>query len=638
MTANKLLGQKIGPYTIESILGSGGMAVVYRARTPQDEVAALKVLFPPPDTETEMLTRFEREARTAARLNHPAIVRVFDVGQAEGRAFMAMTLVEGQTLTTRLAQVGRLDEATAADIAWQIADALYYAHRQGIVHRDVKSSNILLTDDGRAMLTDFGVAQALDDSALTRTGHTVGTPAYMAPEQATGEQAVDGRADLYSLGVVLYQMVTGRVPFEGSTPQVLHAHVYQPPPPPSTVAEVSPAMEAIILRALAKDVSDRFQTGAAMAQALTHLDDQTRLQVEMVPLPTRADKTLLANPRLWAILLIILAIITTVSIWQFSRLTPAVPINPTSVSGMTTQAPTFTPTLEQLVTLPSPTLSPVSLPFPAGSLLKGSGEGVFRLNANGSVQHIYDWPTFLAFGFSETDIQTINDAALAELPEGGELTHLLKGPDESLYWVAHGERWQIGRWQQALAEKGYLGLPPSPADEGLLETLPLTVESEDLPEGALVKVINLKQPYQKGTTSIVFLPMEFCAALLLRNWSLPMATRQRTSLRFLMKLATFIRVAHPSPHCFKLRGVKRSFSSPEGNVNQSLLKAKNYGVKVTPSKTFSKFRPNFWRVSPWRKQNYPSLPLLLSPLNLLRPSSPLLLRRPLARNLLTKYS
>ncbi|MFN8460055.1 MAG: serine/threonine-protein kinase [Anaerolineae bacterium] len=228
MDASQLLGQNIGAYHIESIVGSGGMAVVYRARHPQHGTVALKVLFPPPNAGADLLARFEREARTVARLRHPAIVRVLDTGQAEGRAYLAMTLIEGESLADRLARHGALDEADAIDIAWQMADALDYAHRQGVIHRDVKPSNILLTPEGRAVLTDFGVALALDDPALTRTGHTVGTPAYMAPEQA-GDGPVDGRADLSALGVVLYHMVAGRPPFRGATPQVLHAHVYDPP-------------------------------------------------------------------------------------------------------------------------------------------------------------------------------------------------------------------------------------------------------------------------------------------------------------------------------------------------------------------------------------------------------------------------
>jgi serine/threonine protein kinase len=291
VTTTNLSGQKLGSYQIEAALGSGGVATVYRAHNPQGEVVALKVLFPPPNLGPEILARFEREARTAARLNHPAIVRVFDVGQAGGCAFMAMSLIEGQSLADQLAQVERLDEATAADIAWQMADALHYAHQQGVIHRDVKPSNILLTGEGQALLTDFGVALALDDPALTQAGHTVGTPVYMAPEQAAGEQAIDGRADLYSLGVVLYHTVTGRVPFQGNTPQILHAHVYESPPAPSTVADVSPAMEAIILQALAKEVSERFQTGAAMAEALARLSSQPATKTSIAPIPVSTLKT-----------------------------------------------------------------------------------------------------------------------------------------------------------------------------------------------------------------------------------------------------------------------------------------------------------------------------------------------------------
>lgn len=340
------------------------MAVVYRACNPQGEPVALKILFPPPDVGAEILARFEREARTAARLNHPAIVRVIDVGQADGRAFMVMPLIKGQTLAIRLAQVGKFDEATAADVAWQIADALYYAHGHGVVHRDVKASNILLTDDGRALLTDFGVAQALDDPSLTHTGHTVGTPAYMAPEQATGAQAIDGRADLYSLGVVLYQMVTGRVPFEGTTPQVLHAHVYQPPPPPSTIAAVSPGMEAVIMQALAKDVSHRFQTGAAMAHALAQLDDQTRVEVRVTPPSSEISHRSTPKLGLWMFLFVAFLVAAAIT-WQFGRTATdtALEIKPTSRAApiafaTATPSPTFAPS-------PSPTSTPTTSPTPA---------------------------------------------------------------------------------------------------------------------------------------------------------------------------------------------------------------------------------------------------------------------------------
>jgi serine/threonine-protein kinase len=372
MTGEQLLGQQLGPYRIESILGKGGMAVVYRAQNVAGEWVALKVLFPPPGAGPEVLARFEREARTAARLRHSGIVHVLEAGQEWGYAFMAMALIEGPTLADRLAQVGALDETSAADIAWQIADVLDYAHRQGVVHRDVKPSNILLAETGQVLLTDFGVAQALDDLTLTRTGYTVGTPAYMAPEQTSSNQPVDGRADLYALGVVLYQMVTGRTPFRGSTPQVLHAHVYEPPPPPSTVAAVSPAMESIILKALAKEVGQRFQSGAAMAQALAGLDDQTAvLPMAMRIQPNSAGRSGFGWLG-WSIALgaILAALLVGAALWAKAPWTANSPsstasLAPTPLALVTptaTPSPLPTTTTAPATPLPSPTALPPLTP------------------------------------------------------------------------------------------------------------------------------------------------------------------------------------------------------------------------------------------------------------------------------------
>lgn len=341
------------------------MAVVYQARNPQGEAVALKVLFPPPHTAAETLARFEREARTVARLNHPGIVPVLEAGQAGGRAFMAMPLIEGQTLAGRLAQTGRFDEAEAADIAWQVADALYYAHSRGVVHRDIKPSNILLTRDGRALLTDFGVAQALDDPALTSTGYTVGTPAYMSPEQAAGNQPVDGRADLYSLGVVLYQMVTGRLPFQGGTPQMLYGHVYDPPPPPSQIAHISPGMEAVILRALAKEVTHRFQTGAALAQALDALEQRTGLQVPIVPSPVTTPPKSARRPL--GRLIALVGLIGIIAGFAFWSLAGAPQPTPTATLSVAVIPATPTPTLLPPSPTPAPvepTLTPTETPRP----------------------------------------------------------------------------------------------------------------------------------------------------------------------------------------------------------------------------------------------------------------------------------
>ncbi|NJN97800.1 MAG: serine/threonine protein kinase, partial [Anaerolineales bacterium] len=208
-----------------------------------------------------------------------------------------------------------------------------------MVHRDIKPSNILLAADGRALLTDFGVALALDDLALTRTGHTVGTPAYMAPEQASGQE-VDGRADLYSLGVVLYHMVTGRTPFRGNTPQVLHAHVYDPPPAPSSIAKVSPGLETIILRALAKDPAQRFPSGTAMAQALARLSDQTT----PMPVSTQAKPSRLRW--LWPVIgVLFLGLLGVFISFSFTSVTLTSTSTPRPTpTAWATPLPTFTPT------------------------------------------------------------------------------------------------------------------------------------------------------------------------------------------------------------------------------------------------------------------------------------------------------
>ncbi len=237
-----------------------------------------------------------------------------------------------------------------------------------MVHRDLKPANILLAADVQALLTDFGVALALDDLTLTRTGHTVGTPAYMAPEQANGQE-VDGRADLYSLGVVLYQMVTGRTPFRGKTPQVLHAHVYDPPPEPSSIAKVSPGMEAIILRALAKEPRQRFQSGAAMAQALARLGDQTTA----VP---AAGQVMGSRPRwLWPALTLIgfLGLLGVLIPFAFTSvilnnnggtIAALVPSPPIRITPL----PTFTPSPSPTAS-PTPTVTPLPSPTPMSSMI-----------------------------------------------------------------------------------------------------------------------------------------------------------------------------------------------------------------------------------------------------------------------------
>ena len=226
------IGTRLGHYRILALLGRGGMAEVYRAVDERlDREVALKVLPPEFAWDPERVERFEREVKAAARLSHPNIVTVHEFGQGEGQHFYTMALMPGGDLKAR---IRAHPEGMAADEARRVLAtvslALDYAHHRGFVHRDVKPENILFDEEGRPQLTDFGIARAMAEGTLTAAGMVIGSPHYMSPEQAQGLR-VDGRSDLYSLGVVLYEMLTGRLPFEaGNTLAVAYAHVNHPVP------------------------------------------------------------------------------------------------------------------------------------------------------------------------------------------------------------------------------------------------------------------------------------------------------------------------------------------------------------------------------------------------------------------------
>ncbi len=258
-----------GRYRIVSPLGSGGMADVYLA---EDEslgrLVAVKVLKARLAADDEFVERFRIEARAAASLNHPSIVGVYDRGSADGATYIAMEYVRGESLKQRLRRDGALSPDEAVTIALAVLSALAAAHARDIVHRDVTSYNVLLDEGGRVVVTDFGIAR-MGDSALTRTGAMMGTSSYLSPEQAQGRPA-DERSDLYSLGVVLYEMLTGRVPFRGETDvAVAMQHVSTAPPNPRTLEPaVSEALAGVVMRALSKDPADRYQTADEFAAAL----------------------------------------------------------------------------------------------------------------------------------------------------------------------------------------------------------------------------------------------------------------------------------------------------------------------------------------------------------------------------------
>ena len=258
-----VIGESIGQYRLVEQLGQGGMATVfkgYHARL--ERYVAIKALHPAFTEDENFLARFNREAKVVANLDHPNIVPIYDFSEHERRPYLVMKYIEGETLKARLtAQALTLEETLR--IVEKAGDALAYAHDQGVLHRDIKPSNVLLTSDGQIYLADFGLARiaAAGESSLT-ADRMVGTPQYMSPEQAVAKSDLDHRSDIYSFGVMLYEMVVGQVPFNADTPfAIIHDHIYTPLPLPRTVnPEVPEAVERVLLKALAKEPEDRFET------------------------------------------------------------------------------------------------------------------------------------------------------------------------------------------------------------------------------------------------------------------------------------------------------------------------------------------------------------------------------------------
>jgi eukaryotic-like serine/threonine-protein kinase len=262
-----------GRYQLRSLLGVGGMAKVYLAtdRVLQRQVA-VKVLSQPYAQDPSFVERFQREARAAASLSHPNIMAVFDSGTDGELQYLVMEYVAGRSLAELLARQGRLAPRPAVELAVQVCAALAAAHAQGLVHRDIKPANVLVGDDGRVKVTDFGIAKAAAATTLTGTGVVLGTAAYLAPEQAQGGP-VDARSDLYSLGCVLYELLCGSPPFGSGAGSPLVAvatqHLHQPPEPPSAHnPQVDPGLDAVVLTALAKQPDQRYQRAVDLQDAL----------------------------------------------------------------------------------------------------------------------------------------------------------------------------------------------------------------------------------------------------------------------------------------------------------------------------------------------------------------------------------
>src|SRR5215813_12608280 len=292
----KTLDQK---YYLESKLGVGGMGTVYRARRLLiGDVVAVKVLQPDQVADPQAVERFRREAQTAARLKHPNVVTVYDFDVSrEGLNYLVMEVAQGESLRSLVERQGTLAETDAAEIIRQVCAALDEAHRQGVVHRDIKPDNILvqkLPSGMQVKVLDFGIAALRDVNAgrLTRTGAVVGTPHYMSPEHCLGEE-LDGRSDIYSLGIVLFEMLTGVVPFDSpTTTAIVIKHVNDPPPWPRILnPKISPAVESVVLRALEKRREARPQTAGEMARELIAATRRAR-RFRLIPQWSRRQESL----------------------------------------------------------------------------------------------------------------------------------------------------------------------------------------------------------------------------------------------------------------------------------------------------------------------------------------------------------
>ena len=408
-----LTGKQLGQYQLVAPLGEGGMAVVYKAYQPSMErYVALKILPRQYAADPTFLQRFQQEARIIASLEHPGILPVYDYGQADGYTYIVMRFVQGHTLADLL-QGEPLPPSQIAEIMGKIAAALDHAHTRGVVHRDVKPSNVLIDQNGNLLLTDFGVAKMLLASAkLTASGAFIGTPTYASPEQCLGIQDIDRRSDVYSLGAILYEMATGRPPFHAETPMaIVIKHIHDPLPLPRSLNPALPeSVERVILKALAKQPEGRYQTAGEMAKALEAALAEPGTETGTIVPPMPVPPTPISAKRRpipawgWALgclaIISIVAALTGVAIWAWMTLR-STPTTPTAMAAIRTTATTpspsaaIAPTTEAVPlqvqpsatwTAPLPTASPAPPPrgtptptagavTPTSSILPEASEG-----------------------------------------------------------------------------------------------------------------------------------------------------------------------------------------------------------------------------------------------------------------------
>ena len=367
------IGENVGPYRIVEQLGQGGMATVYKAyHASLDRYVALKVLHPAFHQDESFTTRFQREARVVARLEHPNIVPIYDYSEHELRPYLVMKYIEGDTLKARLNK-GPLSSAEIEQVVNSVGSALAFAHKQGILHRDIKPSNVMIANDGVMYLADFGLARIAEAGESTMSSDSImGTPQYISPEQAMGKKDLDAGTDIYSFGVMLYEMVVGQVPFSADTPfSIIHDHIYTPLPLPMKInPKVPESVQRVLLKALAKDRLDRYRSIEELMTAFKNAWTEAGIPMQgtaitMRPVALQADnsknpqkeipgKTVVAkaptkkrSPWLWVgigIVSILCCLFVLVAIRNNRRLNP--PAQPTAnatIALVTSSPPTSLP-------------------------------------------------------------------------------------------------------------------------------------------------------------------------------------------------------------------------------------------------------------------------------------------------------